>query len=140
MDKNNMIIGFDDPILITGSNGFIGSRVVETLLRSGFSNLRCFVRPSSNLTHLQGTLATLQKARVEMIQGNLLSREDCAKAAKDVTVVFHLTAGIEKTFPGSFMNSVVTTRNLLNAVVRFGTQHRFVNVSSFAIYSNWNIS
>lgn len=140
MHKNNLIIGLDDPILITGSNGFIGSRVVETLLRSGFSNLRCFVRPSSNLTHLQGTLSTVQKARVEMIQGNLLSREDCAKAAKDVTVVFHLAAGIEKTFPGSFMNSVVTTRNLLDAVVRVGTLQRFVNVSSFAIYSNWNIA
>lgn len=139
MHKNNLIIGFDDPILITGSNGFIGSRVVETLLRSGFSNLRCFVRPSSNLTHLHASLATVQNARVDVIQGNLLSREDCAKAAKDVTVIFHLAAGIEKTFPGSFMNSVVTTRNLLDAVVGFGTLQRFVNVSSFTIYSNWNI-
>jgi len=139
MHENNLIIGLDDPILITGSNGFIGSRVVETLLRYGFSNLRCFVRPSSNLTHLHAILATVQKTRVEVMQGNLLSREDCAKAAKDVTVIFHLAAGIEKTFPGSFMNSVVTTRNLLDAVVQFGTLRRFVNVSSFAVYSNWNI-
>jgi nucleoside-diphosphate-sugar epimerase len=139
MHKNNLIIGLDDPILITGSNGFIGSRVVETLLRSGFSNLRCFVRPSSNLTHLNASLATAQNVRVEVIQGNLLSREDCAKAAKDVAVIFHLAAGIEKTFAGSFMNSVVTTRNLLDAVVRFGTLKRFVNVSSLATYSNWNM-
>ena len=73
------------------------------------------------------------------MQGNLLSREDCAKAAKDVTVIFHLAAGGEKTFPGSFMNSVVTTRNLLDAAVRFGAVKRFVNISSFAIYSNRNI-
>jgi 2-alkyl-3-oxoalkanoate reductase len=139
MHKNNMIIGFDDPVLITGSNGFIGSRVVETLLRSGFTNLRCFVRPSSNLTRLDAILASFQNVRVEVIPGNLLSREDCARAAKDVTVIFHLAAGIEKTFAGSFMNSVVTTRNLLDAVVRFGTLKRFVNVSSFATYSNWNM-
>ncbi len=134
-----MIIGLDDPILITGSNGFIGSRVVETLLRSGFTNLRCFVRPSSNVKELNAILAAVQDVRVEMIQGNLLSREDCARAAKDVTVIFHLAAGIEKSFAGSFMNSVVTTRNLLDAVVRFGSLKRFVNVSSFATYSNWNM-
>jgi nucleoside-diphosphate-sugar epimerase len=140
MHENNLIIGPDDPILLTGSNGFIGSRVVAALLRSGFTNLRCFVRPSSNLTGLNAILETAAEPRVEVMQGNLLSREDCAKAAKDVAVILHLAAGIEKTFPGSFMNSVVTTRNLLDAAVRFGSLKRFVNVSSFATYSNWNIT
>lgn len=140
MNGTDSIIGPDDRILITGSNGFIGSRVVDTLLRSGFSNLRCFVRPSSNLTDLDGIFATAPGARIELMQGNLLSREDCARAAKDVAVIFHLAAGIEKTFPGSFMNSVVTTRNLLDAVVSFGSLRRFVNISSFAVYSNWNIA
>ena len=139
MPTNNLIIDDDDLILITGSNGFIGSRVVEALLRSGFSNLRCFVRPSSNLTSLQTVLSAVPNARVEVMQGNLLSREDCTRAAKDATVIFHLAAGIEKTFPGSFMNCVVATRNLLDAAVRFGAVRRFVNVSSFAIYSNRNI-
>lgn len=139
MQENNLIIGFDDPILVTGANGFIGSRVVEMLLRYGFSNIRCFVRPSSNLTRLHAILAMFPKAKVEVKQGNLLSRQDCEAAASDTTVVFHLAAGIEKTFPGSFMNSVVTTRNLLDAIVRCGTLRRFVNVSSFAVYSNWHI-
>src|SRR5262245_6862804 len=139
MYDNNLIIGIDDPILITGSNGFIGSRVVETLLRYGFSNLRCFVRPSSDLTHLNATLASFQKARVDVIPGNLMSREDCKKAAKDTAVIFHLAAGIEKSFAGSFMNSVVTTRNLIDTAAQFGGLRRFVNISSFAVYSNWNI-
>jgi thioester reductase-like protein len=39
-------------MLITGSNGFIGTRLVEALLSRGFTNLRCFVRPSSNLENL----------------------------------------------------------------------------------------
>ena len=140
MPENTLIIDLDDPILITGSNGFIGSRVVETLLRYGFSNLRCFVRPSSNLIRLHTILATFHKAGIEVRQGNLLSREDCEEAAKETALIFHLAAGIEKTFPGSFMNSVVTTRNLLDAAVRSGTLRRFVNVSSFAVYSNWHIS
>jgi len=139
MNKNNLIIGPSDRILITGSNGFIGSRVVNTLLSFGFSNLRCFVRPSSNVTQLRAILTTVPTGQVEVMQGNLLSREDCAEAAKDAAVIFHLAAGSEKTFPGCFMNCVVTTRNLLDAAVRFGNLQRFVNVSSFAVYSNWNI-
>ena len=139
MHENHRIIGPDDRILITGSNGFIGSRVVDTLLRSGFSNLRCFVRPSSNLTALQAVLAAAPGARVEVMPGNLLSREDCAKAAKDVAAIFHLAAGTTKNFAGSFLNCVVTTRNLMEAAAKFGCLQRFVHVSSFAVYSNWNI-
>jgi nucleoside-diphosphate-sugar epimerase len=139
MNESNYIIGPNDPILITGSNGFIGSRVVQSLLRSGFRNLRCFVRPSSNLARLEAILATTPDARAEIIPGNLSSRDDCARAARDVTVIYHLAAGVEKTFPGSFMNSVVTTRNLLDAAIAFGNLRRFVNISSFAVYSNWNL-
>ena len=47
------IIGRDDPILVTGAAGFIGSRVVEQLLQRGFRNIRAFVRPSSDLTRLE---------------------------------------------------------------------------------------
>jgi nucleoside-diphosphate-sugar epimerase len=140
MNENNLIVGFEDPILITGSNGFIGSRVVETLLRSGFYNLRCFVRSSSNLSGLHTILERTPRAHVEVMQGNLLSRADCAKAAKDVILIFHLAAGMEKTFPGCFMNSVVTTRNLLDEVVKSGSLRRFVNIGSFSVYSNWNIA
>jgi nucleoside-diphosphate-sugar epimerase len=139
MPQNDQIISLDDPILITGANGFIGSRVVDTLLRSGFTNLRCFVRPSSNLTKLNAIVAKASPARIDVIPGNLLAREDCARASKGVAVIFHLAAGMEKSFPASFMNSVVTTRNLIEAAVGNGCLKRFVNVSSFAVYSNWNI-
>jgi len=139
MGESKFIISLDDPILITGSNGFIGSRVVDALLRLGFSNLRCLVRPSSNLTAFHAVLASAPGTRVEVMQGNLLSREDCAKATSGIRVIFHLAAGIEKTFPGSFLNSVVTTRNLLDSAVAMGCLKRFVNVGSFAVYSNWNL-
>ncbi len=42
----NFIASLKDCILVTGSNGFIGSKVVQELLEYGFANLRCFVRPS----------------------------------------------------------------------------------------------
>lgn len=74
-----------------------------------------------------------------MLPGNLLSRQDCAKAVDGVAVVYHLVAGRGKSFPGCFQGSVVTTRNLLDAVVQHKRVQRFVNVSSFAVYSNLHL-
>jgi len=72
-----------------------------------------------------------------VIRGNLLSREDCAAATAGVAVIFHLAAGTgDKSFPDAFMNTVVTTRNLLEASLEHGCLRRFVNVSSFAVYTN----
>lgn len=39
MSEGDYIIDRNDPILITGANGFIGSRVVEVLPRYGFKTL-----------------------------------------------------------------------------------------------------
>jgi nucleoside-diphosphate-sugar epimerase len=126
-----------DKILVTGSNGFIGVRAVENLLARGFFNLRCFVRPSSKLEKLHKILARFPAAKaVEIVSGDLLSREDCARAAKDAAVVIHLAAGFDKSFAGAFMNSALATRNLLDAFLESGRPRRFVNVSSFAVYSN----
>jgi nucleoside-diphosphate-sugar epimerase len=127
----------DDPILITGASGFIGARLVKNLLDRGFRSLRCFIRPSSRASWLDAFRDGLDTARVEVFTGNLLSREDCAAATKNVAVIFHLAAGRgEKSFPDAFMNSVVATRNLLEASVRHKCLRRFVNVSSFSVYSN----
>jgi nucleoside-diphosphate-sugar epimerase len=109
---------------------------LETLLRLGFRNLRCFTRQaaanaaSSRSTSGQG---------IETFKGNLLSREDCLAAAKDAKVVYHLAAGRgEKSYPEAFLNSVVTTRNLLDACLSHHCLKRFVNVSSFTVYTNKN--
>lgn len=131
------IVEKSDPVLVTGANGFIGSRVVEGLLELGFENVRCFARSSSGGNRLQAIAKIDRNAsRMKIITGNLLSPQDCANAAKDARVIFHLAAGRgEKSFPDAFMNSVVTTRNLLEAAGH-GCLKRFVNISSFSVYSN----
>src|SRR5206468_2279369 len=133
----SFIVSPDDPILITGASGFIGARLVRNLLDKGFRNLRCFTRPSSKVATLEAFRESPDDARVEVVRGNLLSCEDCTAATKNAVVVFHLAAGRgEKSFPEAFMNSVVATRNLLEASVRHQCVRRFVNVSSFSVYSN----
>ena len=132
-----MIIDFGEPVLVTGSTGFLGSRVVASLLDHGFFNIRCLARQSSDLGRLEGGVSRRHAPSVEVIRGNLLSREDCEKATKDVAVVYHLAAGtVEKSFPEAFMSSVITTRNLLDAVLQHGCLKRFVSISSFAVYTN----
>lgn len=128
----------DDRILVTGAAGFIGSRVVGNLLQRGFRSLACFVRPSSETAGLEAIIRKApREARVDIVKGNLLSRADCEAACKNAVTILHLAAGIgEKSFPDAFMNSVVTTRNLLDASLRHARLKRFVLVSSFAVYTN----
>lgn len=135
--KSEYIASANDRVLVTGSNGFIGVKVVETLLQYGFANLRCFVRPSSNLDRLKKTLADLDSSgNVQLVTGDLLSRADCEKATEGISIIYHLAAGFDKSFAGAFMNSALATRNLLDAFLQVGEPKRFVNVSSFAVYSN----
>jgi nucleoside-diphosphate-sugar epimerase len=135
--ESAFIAGPNDVILITGANGFIGPRVVLSLLNLGFRNLRCFVRPTSDLRKLEALQKAGTDARIEVMRGNLLSLNECIAATKDAAIVIHLAAGRgEKSFPDAFLNSVVTTRNLLEASLVHGCLRRFVNIGSFAVYDN----
>src|SRR5690348_4597513 len=131
------IIGKDDLILVTGAAGFIGPRVVQNLLGRGYTRLRCLVRHSSDLTTLRRIVdGSAQVAHVEIMTGNLLSRQDCNNATRGVAVVYHLAAGTgTKSFSDAYMNSVVTTRNLLDATLQHKCLRRMVNLSSFAVYA-----
>lgn len=135
--SESFIVNRDDLILITGANGFIGPRVIQSLLNLGFRNLRCFVRPTSDVAGLNALAQQAKDARIELVRGNLLSPNECLAATKDAAIVFHLAAGRgEKSFPDAFLNSVVTTRNLLEASLVHRCLRRFVNISSFAVYDN----
>jgi nucleoside-diphosphate-sugar epimerase len=138
VSRDSFIIEPDDRILVTGAPGFIGSRVVESLVDRGFRNVVCFARPSSDLARLEASIKSRPPGtRIEVLRGNLISRADCEAASKGVTVIYHLAAGTgEKSFPDAFMNSVVTTRNLLEASVQYACLKRFVVVSSLAVYTN----
>jgi len=137
-ENNPFLVGPEDRILITGARGFIGSRVLECLLGRGFRNIVCLIRPSSPTSGIEALAKRRSPGtQIEVMRGNLLSRQDCEAACKDVTAIFHLAAGTgEKSFPDAYMNSVVTTRNLLDASLRYARLRRFVLVSSFSVYSN----
>ncbi|MGH9470553.1 MAG: NAD-dependent epimerase/dehydratase family protein [Terriglobia bacterium] len=138
MKTADFIIDPCELILVTGARGFIGARVVHTLHERGFRNVRCFTRRSTAPPVVEDAAGSNGcGSRCQIFQGNLLSREDCAAAAKGAAVIIHLAAGRgEKSFAGAFVNSVVATRNLLEACAGSATLKRFVNVSSFSVYTN----
>ena len=134
------IAGPEEVVLITGAAGFIGVNVAQSLVNLGYRNLRCLVRPSGNPAALERLGRNAPAGtKVEILRGNLLSPADCEAAVRGVAVIYHLAAGTgEKSYPDAFMNSVVTTRNLLEAAVRDGKVKRIASISSFAVYSNRN--
>jgi len=91
------------------------------------------------MSKLNTMMSSKDRDNLEVYKGNLLSPDDCVRAVKGVSVIFHVAAGFEKTFAGCFVNSVVTTRNLLEATFDEKSFKRFVNVSSFAVYSNMKL-
>jgi nucleoside-diphosphate-sugar epimerase len=138
MEVKNSIISPDSTVLVTGSTGFIGRAVVANLLERGCAKIRCFSRCSSDRRGLDAVISKHPgSAEVEFLTGNLLSRQDCLRAARGVAVIYHLAMGTSlKSVPHTFLNSVVTTRNLLDASIQCGSVKRFVNMSSFVVYTN----
>jgi nucleoside-diphosphate-sugar epimerase len=132
------IVNANDLILVTGAAGFIGPRVVSNLLDRGFRNIRCMVREASNLIRLKDVINLNGGSdRVEIISGNLLSKEDCLKITRSSVLIYHLAAGTgTKAFSDAFLNSVVTTRNLIDATLEHKCLRRFVSISSFTVYTN----
>jgi nucleoside-diphosphate-sugar epimerase len=119
-------------ILVTGAGGFLGSVVVERLLERGQRDIRCLVRSPKRLEQLSVTIARYPDAQVEVITGNLNRRKDAARAVEDVDVIFHLASAMSGGPADMFLNTVVGSRNLLDAVQ--GRRVRIVLVSSFGVY------
>ena len=75
-------------ILVTGSTGYIGGRLVPKLLEAGY-RVRCLVRDPSRL---QGRAWINQ---VEVIKGDALSAEELVEAMQGVSIAYYLIHGMQ---------------------------------------------
>jgi nucleoside-diphosphate-sugar epimerase len=112
---------------VTGATGFIGSHLVESLLKKGLE-LRILTRKTSSLRWLEGL-------PVERVFGDLWDpapQPDLVSGLKRVDYVFHLAGVIHApTRKEYFRINAEGTRRLLEAAVRAGTNlKKFIFISS----------
>lgn len=112
--------------LVTGSAGFIGSRVVRRLLARGH-DVRAMVLPRENRKNLQ-------RLDVEIVEGDTTDVASVERAVRGVEVVYHLAAIYALWLPRPERMREVNvdgTRNVLRAARRAGVR-RVVYTSSIA--------
>ncbi len=120
-------------VLVTGANGFLGSAVVARVLSRPEARVRCLVRPGSDVSKLRPVIDRWGD-RVEIVRGTLSNPADCLHALDGIAVVQHLAAALRGAAADMFLNSVVATKNLLEAMVRTGRRPKLVHCSSFGVY------
>ena len=122
-------------VLVTGADGFIGSHLVEGLVKKGYQ-VKAFVYYNSFNTW--GWLDTIAKdimANVEIFQGDIRDPNGVEEAMKDVEVVFHLAALIAIPFsyhsPDTYVDTNIKgTLNVLQAARKLGTKRVLVTSTS----------
>jgi nucleoside-diphosphate-sugar epimerase len=126
-------------VLVTGGAGFIGSNLVDTLLKLGYK-----VRVFDNLYTGFIRNVPLTDDRVEFVLGDILDPEALAKAVEGVDYVYHLAA-MSKVVP-SVKNpemarfcveaNALGTWNVLNAVREQGKIKKVIYAASSTYYGN----
>ncbi len=120
-------------ILVTGAAGFLGSRIVESLLAAGAEDVRIHCRDQAPRPLLDSLAARYPDARIEVASANLLRRGTLDAMVAGVDCIVHAAAGMRGAAADMFANTVVGTRNLLEAAGAASVR-RIVLISSFSVY------
>ena len=118
--------------LITGVAGFIGSNLLETLLKLdqkvvGLDNFATGYQ--HNLDEVQGEVSQEQWSRFSFIQGDIRQLADCQKACKGVDNVLHQAA--LGSVPRSLNDPIATNETNINGFLNMLVAARDAKVASF---------
>lgn len=127
----------DGPVAVTGSAGYIGSHIVDTLVRHGYE-VRACVRDAANLlntAHLSAMNST-GPGSVSLHTCDLMQPGAYDDVFRGCVGVFHAAAEMgnlqgstpQKVYDGG----LVATRLLMDSIKQAGTVRRLVYTSSFA--------
>ena len=125
-------------VLVTGAGGFIGSHLVEELVKRG-AIVKAFIRYTS-----RGDIGLLKYLNLirepEIIYGDLRDKWAVFEAVKNVDIIFHLGAVISVAYSYVHPEEVIDvntrgTLNILHAVKEYKTEN-VVYVSTSEVFGN----
>lgn len=124
-------------ILVTGADGFIGSHLVELLIKEGADVKALVLYNSPGSWGLLEEISDVGK-KCEIIMGDITDSHFCLKVVEDVDIIYHLAALIAIPYsyiaPRSFFETnVLGTINLLEAA-KLAHVKRFVHTSTSEVY------
>ena len=121
-------------VLVTGADGFIGSHMVEELVRKGYS-VRAFSYNSFNTWGWLDTLAPEILSQIEVVCGDIRDPYGVKKAIEGVDMVFHLAALIAIPFsyhsPDAYVDTNIKgTLNVLQAAKELNVERVLITSTS----------
>jgi UDP-N-acetylglucosamine 4-epimerase len=129
--------------LVTGAAGFIGSNLVEALLKldqrvTGLDNFATGHR--HNLDQIKDAVGAGQWARFSFIQGDICQPADCARACEGVDIVLHQAAlgSVPRSIADPIQTNATNISGFLNMLVaaRDANVRRFVYAASSSTYGD----
>lgn len=119
-------------VLVTGANGFVGSHIVELLVKSNYS-VRCLVRETSDLRWIKDL-------PVELFYGDINDNMSLKKAVESIDVVCHCAGVLRaRDVRRYYFVNQIGTRNLVLAANGSGVK-KIVYISSLAAHGPSTIS
>jgi NAD dependent epimerase/dehydratase len=125
-------------VLVTGADGFIGSHLVEHLLRAGTHVTALAQYNSFNFWGWLEDISSLDQ--IQVVTGDIRDSHFCLSLAKNVDMVFHLAALIPIPYsyraPESYVETNIKgTLNLCQAALE-GAVQKFIHLSTSEVYGS----
>lgn len=109
--------------VVTGASGFVGSHLVDRLIKEGH-HVKCILRKSSSRKWLDGK-------PVEIIDSGLFDRDKLKTILKDADYLFHVAGVVKAKHYQDYLNgNVETTRALLETVAEVNPRIKKVIIVS----------
>jgi UDP-N-acetylglucosamine 4-epimerase len=125
--------------LVTGGAGFIGSNIVEYLLKFGAKNVRVLDNLSNG--YFENISEFESEVNFEFQEGDIRRLEDCQKAVEGIDVVLHQAAlgSVPRSINDPITSNEVNVSGFLNMLVaskNSQTVSRFVYAASSSTYGD----